>query len=239
MVSKLIPLIIVFCLTLFLVWQYNHYPAKTELIDDFLEANLPTYKVSISNLDSSTLVFKGENTKAALAFYPGANVDYNSYKPLMAAIASKGIMCVLYKMPLNIPNLNIFAAKGIQDKFPEIDIWYIGGHSLGGVCSSVYLYLNKDKFDGLILFSSFTVLDFSKTDLKVISILGTEDKVIKMNKYNKYKKNYPEDFTEIIIEGGCHSYFGMYGLMKNDGKPTISNIEQIEYTANEIAKLVE
>ena len=157
----------------------------------------------------------------------------------MVSIASKGIICILYKMPLNIPVFKIFAAKGIQDKFPEIENWYIGGHSLGGVCASAYLYLNKDKFDGLILFSSYTILNFSKTDLKVISILGTEDKVIDMDNYNKYKKNYPEDFTEIKIEGGCHSYFGMYGLQKNDGQPTISNVEQIENTANEIAKLIE
>ena len=239
MVSKIIPIIALIGLTSFLVLKTMHYPAKTEIIDNFLETNLPTYKVSISNLDSSTLIFKGENIKAALVFYPGANVDYNSYKPLMAAIASKGIMCVLYKMPLDIPIFNIFSGWGIQDKFPEIETWYIGGHSLGGFASSIYLYFSKDKFDGLILFASYTLLDFSKTDLKVISILGSEDKIINMENYNKYKKNYPEDFTEIKIEGGCHSYFGMYGLMKNDGTPTISNIEQIEFTSNEIAKLVE
>ena len=43
-----------------------------------------------------------------------------------------------------------------------------------------------------------------------------------MERYNKSKTNYPKDFTEIIIEGGYHSYFGMYGLMENDGIATIS-----------------
>ena len=157
----------------------------------------------------------------------------------MAAIASKGIMCVLYKMPFNIAFFNIIAARGIKDKFPEIKDWYIGGHSLGGLCSSFYLYLKKNEFKGLILFASYTTLDFSKTDLKVISFLGTEDKVINMERYNKSKENYPKDFTEILIEGGCHSYFGMYGIQKNDGEPTISNSEQIEYTANELSKLID
>ena len=60
-----------------------------------------------------------------------------------------------------------------------------------------------------------------------------------MERYNKSKNNYPKDFTEIIIEGGCHSYFGMYGLMKNDGTPSISNIEQIQFTSNELSKLLE
>ena len=60
-----------------------------------------------------------------------------------------------------------------------------------------------------------------------------------MERYNKSKANYPEDFSEINIEGGCHSYFGMYGLMKKDGTPSISNIEQTEYTANELSKLID
>jgi hypothetical protein len=55
----------------------------------------------------------------------------------------------------------------------------------------------------------------------------------------KWSVYYPKDFTEIIIEGGCHSYFGMYGLMENDGTPTISNIDQIEFTSNELSKLME
>ena len=239
MLSKIIAFSIAICLTLYFVSQYMTYPAKTELIDDYLPTYLSTYKVSISNLDSTTLVFKGENSKAALVFYPGGNVDYNSYKALMAAIASKGIMCILYKMPFNIAFFNIIAARGIKDKFPEIKDWYIGGHSLGGLCSSFYLYLKKEKFKGLILFASYTTVDLSKTDLKVISFLGTEDKVINMESYNKSKTNYPKDFTEILIEGGCHSYFGMYGMQKNDGDPKISNVEQIEYTANELSKLID
>ena len=239
MISKKLAFTIIICFASFWISECKTYPAKTELIDDYLQTYLSTYKVFISNLDNTTLVFKGENINSALVFYPGGNVDYNSYKPLMASLASKGIMCVLYKMPLNLAFFNIIAARGIKDKFPEIKNWYIGGHSLGGLCSSFYLYFKKNEFKGLFLLGSYTILDFSNTDLKVISILGTEDKVINMERYNKSKTNYPKDFTEIIIEGGCHSYFGMYGLMENDGTPTISNIDQIEYTSNELSKLME
>ena len=239
MLSKILAFSITICLASFWISEYMSYPSKTELIDDYLQTYLSTYKVLISNLDSTTLVFKGKNSYAALVFYPGGFVDYNSYKPLMASLASKGIMCILYKMPLNLAFFNIIAPRGIKDKFPEIKNWYIGGHSLGGLCSSFYLYFKKNEFKGLILLGSYTTLDFSNTDLKVISILGTEDKVINMERYNKSKANYPEDFSEIKIEGGCHSYFGMYGLMKNDGTPSISNIEQIEYTANELSKLID
>lgn len=239
MLSKFIQFSIVVYLASFWISELMIYPANKELIDDYLQTLLSKYKVLISYLDRTTLVFKGENSNAALVFYPGGNVDYNSYKPLMVKLANKGIMCILYEMPLNIAFFNIIAARGIKNKFPKIKNWYIGGHSLGGLCSSFYLYFKKNEFKGLILLGSYTILDFSNTDLKVISILGTEDKVINMERYNKSKKNYPKDFTEIKIEGGCHSYFGMYGLMKNDGIPTISNIEQIEFTANELSKLMD
>ena len=239
MLSRIISFSVIIYLANLWISECMTYPAKTELIDDYFQTYLSEYKILITNLDSTTLVFRGEKTNAALVFYPGGNIDFNSYKPLMATLATKGIMCVLYKMPLDLAFFIIIAARGIQEKFPEIKNWYMGGHSLGGLCSSFYLYFKKSEFKGLILLGSYITVDFSNTNLKVVSILGTEDKVINMKRYNKSKKNYPKDFTEIIIEGGCHSYFGMYGLMINDGTPSISNIEQIQFTSNELSKLME
>ena len=53
-------------------------------------------------------------------------------------------------------------------------------------------------------------------------------------KYEKYKKNLPADLRELVIEGGCHAYFGMYGAQKGDGEPTLTNEEQIVLTAQYI-----
>ena len=50
----------------------------------------------------------------------------------------------------------------------------------------------------------------------------------------KYKDSYsflPSDTKELVIKGGCHSYFGSYGSQKGDGKPEISFSEQIRQTA--------
>ena len=229
----IIPIFISF--VVYLIYIKLQYFADTNSIDSYLQQY---EKEAISKFDKTTLIFKGNNVKAALVFYPGGNVEYTAYKPLLTALANKGIMCILFKMTLNIAFFNINAAKGIKDKFPEIKNWYIGGHSLGGLCASFYLYNNINEFKGLIFFASYTTKDFSESNLKVISILGSEDKVINMERYNKSKKNLPKNFREIIIDGGIHSYFGMYGIMKNDGIPKITNIEQIEYTANELAKLI-
>jgi hypothetical protein len=51
-----------------------------------------------------------------------------------------------------------------------------------------------------------------------------------MNKYNKYLKNLPSNYEEMVIQGGNHSFFGTYGLQKGDGIATISNSEQIKKT---------
>ena len=57
-------------------------------------------------------------------------------------------------------------------------------------------------------------------------------------KYEENKSNLPKDFEEIIIDGGCHAYFGMYGTQNGDGTPAISNEEQIMITAEEIAEFI-
>lgn len=57
-------------------------------------------------------------------------------------------------------------------------------------------------------------------------------------KYDENTTNLPSDFTEIVLDGGCHAYFGMYGPQEGDGTPTISNDEQISLTADIIADFV-
>lgn len=60
-------------------------------------------------------------------------------------------------------------------------------------------------------------------------------------KIEEYVENLNVDrkeFEEVIIEGGCHAYFGMYGEQDGDGKANISDEEQIEITAEAILKFV-
>ena len=70
------------------------------------------------------------------------------------------------------------------------------------------------------------------TDLRLLSILGSNDKVVNMKKYEEAKKDWPADATEYVIQGGIHSYFGNYGIQKGDGEPGITNMEQLETTAS-------
>lgn len=201
-----------------------------------IEAFAPMNTVSTELLDDGTLVFKPKNATKGFVFYPGGKVEYTAYQPLMAACAQQGILCILVEMPFNLAVLDINAADGTQEQHPEIEKWYIGGHSLGGSMAASYLADHIDDYDGLILLGSYSTADLSETGLDVLSVYGSEDKVMNHVKYDENKSNLPSDLLEVVIEGGCHAYFGMYGAQDGDGKPTISNEEQIFLTAEQIFK---
>lgn len=206
---------------------------------DAIEAFAPMNSVSAELLDDGTLVFKPENPTKGFVFYPGGKVEYTAYQPLMAACAQRGILCILVEMPFNLAVLDINAADGIQEQHPEIEKWYIGGHSLGGSMAASYLADHIDDYDGLILLGSYSTADLSETDLDVLLVYGSEDKVMNHVKYDENKSNLPSNMIEVVIDGGCHAYFGMYGTQDGDGKPTISNEEQIFLTAEHIFKTME
>ena len=215
-------------------WIYvsDYYEAD----DAAIEAFLPHGQTGREDKDGN-LVFAPDGATKGLIFYPGGKVEYTAYIPLMQACAQQGILCVLIEMPFNLAVLNVDAAAGIPEKYPQIENWYIGGHSLGGSMAAAYVADHEGQFDGLILLGAYSTADLSDTDFEVLSIYGSEDKVMNRGKYNKNKSNLPQSYTELIIQGGCHAYFGMYGPQDGDGTPTISNEEQILVTADKIAAL--
>lgn len=218
----------------FAMYVGNYYSAELDDIGVFESMN----NVDFTTEDDGTMVFGNKDADVGLIFYPGGKVEYTAYQPLMAALAERGITCVLLKMPFNLAVFDVNAAKGIREKYPDIDVWYIGGHSLGGSMAASYLKKHADNYEGLILLGSYSATDISNTSLKVISAYGSEDKILNKEKYDKNKKNLPDDFYEYEIVGGCHSYFGMYGLQDGDGVPTIENDEQIILVADYISEKI-
>jgi pimeloyl-ACP methyl ester carboxylesterase len=152
----------------------------------------------------------------------------------MRELASQGILCITIKMPFNLAVFNINGADEVRDKFSKVESWYIGGHSLGGSMVCSYLEENHTRYKGLILLASYSTSDLSKTNLKVLSVFGTNDKVLNMEKYNENLKNIDTSLAEIKIEGGNHAQFGMYGRQDGDGEAIISNEKQIRDTAEVI-----
>ena len=215
------------------IYLGDSYRADNEAIGAFLPQGSAWKEEPNGNI-----VFEPDGATTGLIFYPGGKVEHTAYIPLLQACAENGILCVIVEMPFNLAVFDINAADGIQKECPQIENWYIGGHSLGGSMAASYLEKHTDEYEGLILLGSYSTADLSDAELEVLSIYGSEDQVLNREKYNDNISNLPKDFKEIVIEGGCHAYFGMYGAQDGDGIPSISNSEQILQTAEYIAQMI-
>lgn len=216
------------------IYLGDYYRAEPEAIVSFSSDE----NIAAAALENGTVVFEPEEAASGLIFYPGGKVEHLAYEPLMADLARNGILCILVQMPFNLAVFDINAADGLQAQYPQIENWYIGGHSLGGSMAASYLKNNAEDYSGLILLASYSTADLSDTGLDVLSIYGSEDHVLNREKYDKYRSNLPENTEEIIIQGGCHSYFGMYGEQKGDGTPSITASEQIRITSEHITDMI-
>ena len=194
--------------------------------------------VTVEQIEKDVIAFIPKEISAGLIFYPGGKVEYTAYAPLLQSLAENGILCILPHMTCNLAVLEMNAADGLCEYYPEVKNWYLGGHSLGGSMAASYLEKHTDNFDGLFLFASYSTANLSSFDLDVLSVYGTKDFVLNAEKYEKYKENLPADFTEHIIQGGCHAYFGNYGTQDGDGTPTITEEEQIAETVNAVLEIV-
>ena len=227
-VISVLAIVLLVCVAACAIYLGNFYHADMEAISNYSCEN----EVEMQTDQNGYLVFEPDLADKGFIFYPGGKVENTAYVPLMKELASEGVLCVLVEMPFNLAVFDINAAEGIQEQYPQIEEWYIGGHSLGGSMAASYLAEEVDNYEGLVLLGSYSTADLSETELKVLSIYGSEDMVLNQEKYEENKVNLPSDFTEIIIDGGCHAYFGMYGAQEGDGTPSITNEEQITQTVD-------
>lgn len=182
--------------------------------------------------ENGRMIFAPKSYDYGLIFYPGAKVEHSSYAPLMKELAKNNILCIIVEMPFDLAVFDINAANSVKDEFHLVRHWYIGGHSLGGYIASSYADKHRDELDGLILLAAYTNSDLTDSSLDVISIYGSNDKVLNMKKYKDSYSFLPSDTKELVIQGGCHSFFGSYGTQKGDGIPEISSSEQIRQTVD-------
>ena len=212
------------------IYASDYYRADTAAIESFS----CSADVTKTMLSDGVIAYSSGHPETGFIFYPGGKVEHTAYEPLLKACAENNILCILIQMPFNLAVLDINAADGIKEQFPDIENWYIGGHSLGGSMAASYVSKNANHFDGLILLASYSTVDLSKTDLNILSVYGSEDKVLNYKKYEEYGTNLSDALEEVVLDGGCHAYFGMYGEQDGDGTPTLKNEEQITLTANKI-----
>lgn len=182
---------------------------------------------------SNGILLDGSGNSTALIFYPGAKVEYTSYLPMFTQLASKGIDCYLVEMPFNIAFFNSNAATDILNN-STYGHFYLAGHSLGGVVASSYIN-STNNTDGLILLAAYPTDEIQKPTL---SIYGSNDNVLDLEKYNQSKHLFKGNFTEFIINGGNHAQFAYYGNQSGDGQANITSESQQNQTVNEILSFI-
>ncbi len=220
--------IIVLAIFAYGIYYVNDYYHADDDVTDYLNGSGNIDVIKTSN----GLLIDGPGNGTAIIFYPGAKVEYTSYLPLLTQIANKDIDCFLVEMPFNLAILGKNSADDIMDEY-DYTKYYMAGHSLGGSMASKYIN-ETNKSDGLILLESYPT---DSIDKPILSIYGSEDKVLNMEKYNE-SKSLMDNLTEIVIKGANHAQVGNYGVQQGDGNATISCEKQQSEITNGIVDFI-
>lgn len=232
MVKKRKLLIFILCALILLSAVWFAYTSVYYRADqDALTAMRSDSSVTVSSEDYGYF-FDGPGAENALIFYPGGKVEELAYAPLSRRLSEEGMDVFLLKVPFRLAILNIDQADEVIHSY-DYEHWYIGGHSLGGVCSGYYARSRSDILDGIVFLASYPAKPLPK-DLKTVMIRGSMDRVLNIEKYEQNRDNAGEDCTEYVIEGGNHAQFGSYGPQSGDGEASVSEQQQTEETVQQI-----
>lgn len=160
-------------------------------------------------------------SEVGLVFVPGAKVDPWAYAAILQGLAEDGVTVVITRPWLNLAFFDPRGLDAFTSAAPEVDVWAVGGHSLGGVRAC---QLAPDA-DALILFASYCANDLSDSGLPVLSLAGSEDGLSTPEKIADARDLLPSDAEMVEIAGASHASFGDYGPQSGDGTPTISTAE--------------
>lgn len=230
----IIPVISFLFIVIVCIWYVNDYYHTDENVQEYLQTK---DSVLVTEMPDG-LYLDGPGDETALIFYPGAKVEYTAYLPLLSELADQGIDCFLVKMPCNLAIFGHNKAKKIMDSY-EYDHWYLSGHSLGGAMAASYASGHLESLDGLVLLAAYPTKSLKSDSFSVLSLYGSEDGVLNMEKVEEGNSYMPADYAEICIEGGNHAQFGNYGEQKGDHAADISREEQQAQTVEAILNMME
>lgn len=230
-------LVLLACLTVFKIYIDNEYKPKHKTEEYFEQALFDTEETD------NMLVVRNESqvgikTNIGLIFYSGEKINAKCYLPLMVSLSNDGFDCFLPIALGNIPILNLDGADSIIRKY-KCTSWYIVAHS--GACDVAAKYLkgHSDKIKGIIMLGGYSETDISDTGADILSVYGSRDTVMDMDKYEKCKENLPEKAVETVIKGGNHTAFADCNTVKGDTEASFPPEEQIVQTSRIIREYID
>lgn len=176
----------------------------------------------------------GISKEVGFVFYPGGRVRPEAYAPLAEKLALEGFLIVIPRMTLNLAVFELNAANEIINAHPEISIWIIGGHSLGGAMAASYAWEHLDQISGLVLYASYPSdgTDLSSSNMPVLSISANRDGLATEEDILAGRSRLPFDTEWVLIDGGNHAGFGWYGDQRGDHPALISKENQQQIIIN-------
>lgn len=157
------------------------------------------------------------NSTTGFIFYPGAKVDSEAYSYLSTLSANVYIA----KFPFEMAMFDYDIADQIIDDNPQVDNWYIGGRSLGGVFANRYTSENLDAINGIVYLGSYPAAS-DIIDIPQLALFGSQDLVV--GDYTDKLELFGNDAQIIEIPNANHSGFGNYGQQKGDSELTADQI---------------
>ena len=154
-----------------------------------------------------------------LVYYPGGRVSHESYVPTAAEIVAasdRAALVVVVDAPLNLAVLAPDRADRVRERYPEVDAWAVGGHSLGGAMACRHAAGNAEAYDALVLHAAYCDRDISRSGLDVLAVLGGADGVIDAERERASRSNLPADARIVELDGVNHAGFGAYGPQPGD-----------------------
>ena len=208
----------------FVIWANGASPAT----DTALNALTSNSQVTVDTQNDWVAFYPADGLMpdTGFVFYPGGKVDYRAYAPILSLLAEQGYFVAVVPVPLNLAFFDINAAAQVEAAYPDIQNWFVGGHSLGGVAASSYA-ANHSEIRGVVFWASYPADDSLKVNnIPAVSIFGTRDGLATSDKLDASRALLLPDTKFVPIEGGNHAQFGSYGPQAGDNEATISPEEQ-------------
>ncbi len=173
---------------------------------------------------------------AGLVIYPGAHSAVRGYVNVMAQLAEAGYLAVATKMPLGYAFLAPERIEDVYEAYPEIEHWFLAGHSLGGAMAGSYAYEHGDKLAGLAFWDAYPPSYHSLADSDVPTMLlyrATLDGEPEQ-KFHEKRPLFPKATDWVPIRGGDHGQFGdnVGGMFKEFGM-LIRGMDEEEWEATQ------
>jgi hypothetical protein len=179
----------------------------------------PLSTVSYVDEPDGVVLTPDDPNGTGLVFIAGARVEPQAYAAKLEPLVDAGVTVVIARPTLNFAIFELRPLSTFEALAPDVDTWFVGGHSLGGV--KACMYAADGGVAGLILFGSYcsSAID----DLPVLTIAATNDGLSTPTKIADAAALLPADARLVEIAGGNHAQFGDYGTQPGDGESTISD----------------